>query len=117
MESVYTEIAENTKLARESALFGKYDASQVYYQGVLQQTQKLLITIRDADRKSKWEQVDLFLTLYYTKPTFNDPERDWLLETLWEKDKVLVTSIFSFSHNVFKLHVCQTVRLLAISSG
>ena len=25
-----------------------------------------------------------------------------LLKTLWEKEKMLVTSIFSFSHNVFK---------------
>ena len=26
---------------------------------------------------------------------------DSLLKTLWEKEKLLVTSIFSFSHNVF----------------
>ena len=29
-------------------------------------------------------------------------------KTLWEKEKLLVTSNFSFSHNVFKRHVRQT---------
>ena len=38
------------------------------------------------------------LTLYHTNPIFNDPR---LLKTFWEKEKMLVTSIFSFSHNVF----------------
>ena len=33
--------------------------------------------------------------------TFNDPHVRSLLKTLWEKEKMLVTSIFSFSHNVF----------------
>ena len=45
------------------------------------------------------------LTLYYTVPTFNDPDRKEALKTLWktlwEKEKMLVNSIFSFSHNVF----------------
>ena len=39
----------------------------------------------------------------------SDPEEKSLLKTLWEKEKMLVTSIFSFPHNVFyhikeKLH-------------
>ena len=41
------------------------------------------------------------LTLYHTIPTFNDFETGRLLKTLWEKEKMMVTSIFSFSHNVF----------------
>ena len=41
------------------------------------------------------------LTLYHTIPTFNDPQERSLLKTLWEKEKMLVTSIFSFSQNVF----------------
>ena len=41
------------------------------------------------------------LTLYHTIPTFNDPDKRSLLKTLWEKEKMLVTSIFSFSHNDF----------------
>ena len=36
-------------------------------------------------------------------PDFNDPEKKSLLKTLWEKEKMLVTSIFSFSCNVFYL--------------
>ena len=33
--------------------------------------------------------------------TLNDPEEEDFRKTLWEKEKMLVTSIFSFSHNVF----------------
>ena len=29
-------------------------------------------------------------------------------KTLWEKEKLLVTSNFSFSHSVFKKHVLET---------
>ena len=42
------------------------------------------------------------LTLYYTIPTFNDPEHErGLLKTLWEKEKMLETSVFPFSQNIF----------------
>ena len=53
------------------------------------------------------------LYLYHTILTFNDPnpfqDKPWflcacsrsLLKTLWEKEKLLVTSKFSFSHSVF----------------
>ena len=41
------------------------------------------------------------LTLYHTIPIFNDPEIESFLKTLWEKEKMLVTSIFSFTDNVF----------------
>ena len=54
-----SEICENTKMGREHALLGDYETSQVYYQGVLQQIQKLLITIKDPTRKQKWQQVCL----------------------------------------------------------
>ena len=39
---------------------------------------------------------------HHTILTFNDPEkRSLLLKTLWEREKMLVTSIFSLSGNVF----------------
>ena len=41
------------------------------------------------------------LTLYDIIPTFKDPCKRKPLKTLWEKEKMLVTSIFSFSHNVY----------------
>ena len=44
--------------------------------------------------------ISLLLNLYHKIPTFNNPEKE-NLKTLWEKEKMLVTSIFSFSHNVF----------------
>ena len=55
-------------------------------------------------------------------PTFNEPQKIDLLKTLWEKEKMLVTSIFSFSHNVFlqsqkefsvyKLHLFSCLQML-----
>ena len=41
------------------------------------------------------------LRLYHTAQSFNDPDRKTLLKTFWEKEKMVVTSIFSFSQNVF----------------
>ena len=41
------------------------------------------------------------LTGVHTMPTHNDPAERGLLKIFWEKEKMLVTSIFSFSHNVF----------------
>ena len=41
------------------------------------------------------------LTLYHTMTTSDAPEEKSLLKTLWKKEKMLVTSIFSFPHNVF----------------
>ena len=39
--------------------------------------------------------------LYYTIPPFKNPPKGSLLKTLRKKEKMLVTSIFSFSHSVF----------------
>ena len=52
------EICENTKMGREYALLGNYETSLVYYQGVLQQIQKMLTTIKEPTRKQKWQQVE-----------------------------------------------------------
>ena len=41
------------------------------------------------------------LILYHTIQTFKDPEKEAFLHSLWEKEKMVVTSIFFFSHNVF----------------
>src|SRR6218665_122648 len=59
------EICENTKMGRECALLGSYDSAQVYYQAVLQQIQKLLLT-NDATSKQKWQQVGSYLNLSFS---------------------------------------------------
>ena len=41
------------------------------------------------------------LTLSDTIPTFNDLEKEAFWKHCGEKEKMLVTSIFSFSHNAF----------------
>lgn len=51
------EICENTKLAREMALMGNYESALVYYEGTIQMIHRLLITIADPTRKSKWQLV------------------------------------------------------------
>jgi len=56
--SVLSEIQENIKLARENALLGSYDTSQVYFQGALQQIQKYLTSCADPVHKQKWQQVN-----------------------------------------------------------
>ena len=40
-------------------------------------------------------------SLYHTIQTFNDPEQESFGKKLWEMEKRLVSSIFSFTHNVF----------------
>ena len=45
------------------------------------------------------------LILYHTIPTFNTSKDEGLLKILWETEKMLVTSIFSFSHNVLYLPI------------
>ena len=57
-----TEICENTKMGREYALLGNYDTSLIYYQGVLQQIHKLLATIKEPNRKQKWQQASGMLS-------------------------------------------------------
>ena len=38
---------------------------------------------------------------YHMILMFNDPGKEAFLKTLWFKEKMQVTMIFSFSHNVF----------------
>jgi len=64
MTSSLSDIQENVKTARENALLGSYDTSQVYYQGALQQIQKHLITVADPARKQKWQQVTASMLLH-----------------------------------------------------
>ncbi|KAF9808331.1 hypothetical protein SFRURICE_008384 [Spodoptera frugiperda] len=58
------EICENTKLAREMALMGNYESALVYYEGTVQMIHRLLITIADPTRKSKWQLAAFNAMLY-----------------------------------------------------
>ena len=46
-------------------------------------------------------QVQFFLNSFPHNPEILQPDKRKLLKTLWGKEKMLVTSIFSFSRNVF----------------
>ena len=54
------------------------------------------------------------LTLYHIIKTFNAPDEKSLLKTLWEKEKMLVTSIFSFFHifNPMKDEFCVSSNIV-----
>ena len=56
----------------------------------------LYVEPRSGKRRLNASRRCIMLILYHTIPTFNDPEK-----RLWKKEKMLATSIFSFSHNVF----------------
>ena len=43
------------------------------------------------------------LTLYHTIANFINSVKENLLKILWEKEKMIMTSIFSFAHNVLTL--------------
>lgn len=51
------EIIENTRLGRENALLGNYESSLVYYQGALQQTNRLIMSLTDHLRLHQWQEV------------------------------------------------------------
>uniref|UniRef100_A0A8C6W816 Katanin p60 ATPase-containing subunit A1 n=1 Tax=Nannospalax galili TaxID=1026970 RepID=A0A8C6W816_NANGA len=50
-------ISENVKLAPEYAFLGNYDSAMVYYQGVLDQMNKYLYSVKDAHLQQKRQQV------------------------------------------------------------
>lgn len=52
-----SEISDNAKLAREMALIGNYDSAGIYYEGVLQMVQQLVLGLADPVRKGKWTLV------------------------------------------------------------
>lgn len=63
MSSSLIEIHENTKMGRESALLGDYETSLVYYQGVLQQMNRFIGTLKDPGGRQRWLKVVKILTL------------------------------------------------------
>lgn len=61
-----TEICQNTRMGRESALLGNYESAIVYYQGVIQQIHRHIQTIGgDPGRKERWQQVQQELAQEY----------------------------------------------------
>lgn len=61
----WSEICENTKMGREYALLGNYDTALVYYQGVIQQIQKLIVQIKEPVRKQKWQEARQMIVQEY----------------------------------------------------
>lgn len=62
MTAILDEIVENIKIARESAMLGMYESSDVYYQSGIQLIQKL--TFSDPLQKDKWSQVSHSFTIH-----------------------------------------------------
>lgn len=58
------EISENVKQARENALIGNYDDSNVFYKGALQGVQQMFKNTPDLDMKQKWKEVSSKLAVF-----------------------------------------------------
>ena len=59
----------------------------------------------------------IVFSFYHTFPIFKDPKGEACRKRQWEKEKMLVTSIFSFSHNVFypiKTEITLFLQMLSI---
>ncbi|KAH3726146.1 katanin p60 ATPase-containing subunit A1-like isoform X2 [Dreissena polymorpha] len=61
----YGEVYDNLKQAREHCLFGKYDTSAVYYQGVVQQLQKILMSVKEPQRKARYQKLRMEVNSEY----------------------------------------------------
>lgn len=70
------EMYENAKLAREMAVMGNYESSGVYYEGTLQQINRLVMT-SDHASKQKWLSIQQQVALEYEqlKSTMNALQR------------------------------------------
>ena len=68
-------ISENVKLAREYALLGNYDSAMVYYQGVLDQMNKYLYSVKDTYLQQKWQQVRLVTAVCFSGLKYSDLNR------------------------------------------
>ena len=56
-----TEVADNTKQAREATLVGKYDEAIVFYASVIQMISRHVTQNKDQNSKQKWQQVEQVL--------------------------------------------------------
>ena len=63
MNVTLSDIVENARQGRECALLGNYETSLVYYQGVLQQINRLVSTIEDHSRCQLWQDIQKLLVL------------------------------------------------------
>lgn len=71
------EMYENAKLAREMAVMGNYESSGVYYEGTLQQINRLVMA-SDQSNKQKWLSVSniwAVLIVVWTVPNVNSSFR------------------------------------------
>ena len=68
-------ISENVKLAREYALLGNYDSAMVYYQGVLDQMNKYLYSVKDTYLQQKWQQVRFVTAVCFSGLKYSDLNR------------------------------------------
>lgn len=62
MEISIIQICKSTKEAREMALTGKYDSSEIYYHAVIEQIETLMESIISETRRAKWFQIQNQIT-------------------------------------------------------
>ncbi|XP_046985003.1 katanin p60 ATPase-containing subunit A-like 1 [Schistocerca americana] len=65
MSSMLDELQRNLTLAREEAMLGKYESSDLYYQFTLRLIPKIKATITDQFQKDRWSQHELEIIAEY----------------------------------------------------
>ncbi|XP_032829286.1 katanin p60 ATPase-containing subunit A-like 1 [Petromyzon marinus] len=84
-----SKIVENVKMGREFALLGLYDAALVYYQGVLQEIQHYIASLKEPLRRQRWQEVRAEMVQEY------------------EQVKDIVKTLASFKIDSFPLQVYE----------
>lgn len=84
-----SKIVENVKMGREFALLGLYDAALVYYQGVLQEIQHYIGSLKEPLRRQRWQEVRAEMVQEY------------------EQVKDIVKTLASFKIDSFPLQVYE----------
>ena len=107
-------------------LFVATESSVVEWQSI-QLFPKIFVWICEhvsTNNKMNWKLTGVSISFVYWRTTIPFPNKPWflrvcstsLLKTQWEKEKLLVTSNFSFSHSVFyifiefKVVVCKAFK-------
>ena len=69
--STESEIWDNVNNAREAAVQNKYEDSQVFYNGAIEQVKRYLASMDSGDSRSKWTEVRLCQSVGVTEMYFH----------------------------------------------
>ena len=85
------DLSEGVKVARESALVGKYDESVGFYTRALQTITECVRQIQEPDKKLKWREVGYFVKSLFFCISDARNKLEWCLEkrAMWRRQAAL----------------------------